>query len=309
MDQPTIIPIPREPTRANLFQQLLATIQSLTGLRTVIYDNDRFTARAGRHAIDNAFTGHRCEFCTLVRNSPGSEDGCRRSDIEEAVQEAGARREPFLHLCHAGLIEVVMPVVWRGEHVATVFCGQALVEGSPAADKDWIRKRWRELQLSQKRILPAYRALPHVSKEQLVQVGRVLFLALGRLAQAESRAALDRALSTERSPVVHKARAYVDQHFREPVMGIARVAAQVGVSAAHLSRVFHRTVGITFSDYLTERRIEEAKDLLRSTNLKIADVTDQVGYAHQSYFGRIFKRLTGQSPSRYRLMNRTATRR
>ena len=57
------------PSFMNLFQELLETIESLAGLRTVIYDRQMFTTRAGRYAVNAAFSGHRSEFCALIRST------------------------------------------------------------------------------------------------------------------------------------------------------------------------------------------------------------------------------------------------
>ncbi|MBM4050112.1 MAG: helix-turn-helix domain-containing protein [Planctomycetes bacterium] len=297
---------PKERSSANLFQELLATIQSLTGLRTVIYDRQQFTMRAGRQAIDAAFAGHRSEFCTLIRGTEAGSKGCTASDVEEATQEAGRRGEPFLHVCHAGLMEVVMPVVYRGEHVATVFCGQAIVEGCPAADVKWLTKRAGELGIGLDHVMPAYEALPRISQEKLVQIGRLLFLALNQLAESESRAALDRALALERNEAVRSAIAYVEEHFRDP-LGIEALARHVHLTPAYLSRLFRKTTGMTFTDYLTQRRVAEAKELLRTTAMKVSDVAFEVGYSHQSYLGRKFRQVTGHTPVAYRRANQAET--
>lgn len=292
----------RPPSSANLFQELLETIESLTGLRTVIYDRQRFTARAGRHVIDSSFAGHRSRFCALVRTSDAGHDECNASDVGEATEEAGRRGEPFLHLCHAGLIEVVMPVLYRGEHVATVFCGQTIVEGCPAADGPWLAKRAEQLGLEPRELTAARDALPRITEEKLVQIGKMLFLALNHLAETESRAALDRVLALERSEPVREAIDYVERHFQEPIR-IEDIAKRVHLTVPYLSRLFHKVTGTTFVDHLTQRRIAEAKELLKSTSMKIIDVAFAVGYADQSYFGRRFRQVAGQTPSDFRRAN------
>ncbi len=297
-----------ETSDANLFQEILETIESLTGLRTVIYDLQRFTAQAGRHAIDAAFSGHRSEFCTLIRSTAAGQDGCNASDVQEAVEEAGRRGEPFLHVCHAGLMEVVIPVLYRDKHVATVFCGQGIVKGCPAANRGWLVKRAKELDIAAEVILPAYAKLPRTTKEKLVQIGKLLFLALSQLAEAESRAALDRALALERHQAIRRALAYIDAHFGED-LGIKEISHEVHLTPAYLSRLFRKTIGITFIGYLTQRRIAAAKELLRTTAMSMSDIAFQVGYSHQSYFGRKFKQIAGQTPSAYRQANQMKERR
>ena len=295
-------PSTQHPSSANLFQELLDTIQSLTGLLTVIYDRQHFTARAGRHTIDSSFAGHRSGFCALIRTSKTEPGACGASDTEEATQEAARRGEPFLHVCHAGLVEVVMPVIHQGESVATVFCGQAIVEGSPAADVKWLSRRIRQLDLDRKEVMRAYDALPRISEAKLVQIGKLLFLALTHLAETEGRAAFERALALGRNRPVRDAIAHVDQHFDE-IVRIEDVAARVRLSPAYFSRLFHKVTGMTFIDYVIQRRVAEAKKLLSTTSMAMTDIAFAVGYSHQSYFGRKFRQITGQTPTAFRKSN------
>ena len=291
------------PSSGNLFQELLETIQSLTGLRTVIYDRERFTARAGRHTIDSSFSGHRSDFCALIRSTDAGQEACRVSDVVGATEEAGRRGEPFLHVCHAGLMEVVIPVLYRGEQVATVFCGQAIVDGCPAESNVRLAKRAAQVGIDAQAATRARDALPCISEDQLVQIGKMLFLALNHLAETEGRAALERALALERSEAIRSTVLHVDRHFQEPLR-VEDMARRVSLTAAYFSRLFHRVTGMTFVDYLTQRRIAEAKELLKSTAMRVIDIAFAVGYGDQSYFGRKFRQVTGQTPTAFRRENR-----
>jgi AraC-like DNA-binding protein len=194
-------------------------------------------------------------------------------------------------------------VVHRGENVATVFCGQAILEDSPAAHDDWLAKRARDLGVDPALLIAARDKLPRIAEKKLMQIGKLLFLALSHLAVTEGRQALDRALALERAEPIRESLSYVEEHFREPI-GIRDLSRHVHLTSAYLSRFFHKAMGITFSDYLTQRRIAEAKELLQNTAMKMSDIAFEVGYSHQSYFGRKFKQLTGLTPGQFRKANR-----
>ncbi|MDB5084258.1 MAG: AraC family transcriptional regulator [Bacilli bacterium] len=81
-------------------------------------------------------------------------------------------------------------------------------------------------------------------------------------------------------------------------------ADQMAISPFTLSKLFKQITGLNFIDYLTDIRIDKAKELLRGTELKINDVAEQIGY-QPSYFARIFKRHEGVTPSQYRDMSRS----
>jgi AraC-like DNA-binding protein len=76
-----------------------------------------------------------------------------------------------------------------------------------------------------------------------------------------------------------------------------------GTSPYTLSRAFKHIAGINFIDYLTDLRIDNAKTLLRETEMKINEVAERVGYQH-TYFNRIFKKYEGITPSKFRELNR-----
>jgi AraC-like DNA-binding protein len=72
-------------------------------------------------------------------------------------------------------------------------------------------------------------------------------------------------------------------------------------SSGYFSKYFHKRVGISFQDYVIEKRIELAKELLqRNQEMKISSVAFRCGYNDVSYFSRIFKKRTGKTPQQYK---------
>ncbi|WP_054023930.1 response regulator transcription factor [Bacillus sp. FJAT-28004] len=100
------------------------------------------------------------------------------------------------------------------------------------------------------------------------------------------------------SPVVAKAKAILDNHFNED-LHLSTICTMVGVSDSYLSKQFAKEIGINFINYLTNLRIEKAKEGLEN-GLKIYDVAESVGYVNPEHFSRIFKKVTGLSPVSYR---------
>jgi len=86
----------------------------------------------------------------------------------------------------------------------------------------------------------------------------------------------------------------------EADLSLNEISALINLSPSHFSTVFSQETDQTFRDYLTAIRIQKAKELLRTTNLKSSDVSCQVGYNDPHYFSFVFKKNTGFSPSEFR---------
>lgn len=102
--------------------------------------------------------------------------------------------------------------------------------------------------------------------------------------------------------MIEQAMIYLQQNYMKDI-SLDSCADHSGTNPFFLSKSFKQVTGKNFIDYLTELRMEKAKELLRESEMKINDVAEQVGYQH-SYFNRIFKKLEGMTPTRYRELSR-----
>lgn len=105
--------------------------------------------------------------------------------------------------------------------------------------------------------------------------------------------------------IIFQAKAYIDAHFSDSNLLLEDVASRVNLSPSHFSMVFGRETGESFKSYLTRIRIERAKELLRSTNLKCSEIAYQSGYNDPHYFSYAFKKRTGLPPQEFRQLART----
>lgn len=92
---------------------------------------------------------------------------------------------------------------------------------------------------------------------------------------------------------------YCNRCYRDDLR-LESLADQFHISSYYLSRLFKRTTGFTFKEYINTLRIREAEKLLRETGIKIIDISEQVGFANVSHFNRKFKQVTRMSPRDFR---------
>ena len=278
-------------------EQLLVTVESLTGLEASVYPADPMVVS---ESIDSLPAGHRrhmSDFCRLVKGRDSH--GCRGHDSLITTRRAGEIGEAFVQQCHAGVAEVVIPVFGNGEHLATVFIGQVVTEAVEVAGFEWIWRRLRSGTLDRRNLHTAFAALPRMSEHSLLQIGQFVECALQGMAQQMSDEMLERQLRIQEFPQVRNALRILE---KEQCWGIsqAEMARRVHVSTAYFSRLFKRVIGHTFSDYLNSLRMRQAQNLLHQTRLPVSQIARRLGYARQSYFTRRFRAVTGMTPSDYR---------
>ncbi|NNV07600.1 response regulator [Geobacillus sp. MMMUD3] len=105
------------------------------------------------------------------------------------------------------------------------------------------------------------------------------------------------------SPVVRRAKQYIQKHFSQSELTLESVAQFLNVSPVYLSRMIKQELGISFVHLLTKLRMTKAVELLLSTELSIHEIAEQVGYDTQHYFSTAFKKVMGVSPNQYRKMH------
>lgn len=103
------------------------------------------------------------------------------------------------------------------------------------------------------------------------------------------------------SAILGSAIEYIEEHYHEEEISLNKVAAHVNMSPSHFSTIFSQEMGRTFIEYLTNVRMEKAKELLMCTNMKSSEVGYAAGYKDSHYFSYLFKKTQNCTPKEYRL--------
>lgn len=107
-------------------------------------------------------------------------------------------------------------------------------------------------------------------------------------------------LNVSETDAIVKAKRYIADKYEETDLSLINVAEYVGLNEKYFTNRFTKETGETFSTYLTGLRIQKSQELLKTTNFKVYEVAEMVGYNNVEHFNRMFKKLNGMSPNQYR---------
>ena len=122
-------------------------------------------------------------------------------------------------------------------------------------------------------------------------------------AESENASSRNRAEPVE----VWKTRKFIEEHSGEE-LSLSRVAKAVNIHPNYLSEKFKQVTGMNFVEYVARTRFEKACRLLHDGDLRISDIAFAVGFQSLSQFNRVFKKLSGKSPTQHRAAKRVVRR-
>ncbi len=100
--------------------------------------------------------------------------------------------------------------------------------------------------------------------------------------------------------IVDGAVKYIEENYADEELSLNQLASHVNVSPNHLSTIFSQQTGRTFIKYLTEYRMDKAKEMLKCTAMRSSEISEAVGYKDPHYFSYMFKKTVGMTPTNYR---------
>lgn len=244
------------------------------------------------------FGAHQCPFCAMILQSP---EGCARCAREHArVQDRAAESlEPQRVCCFAGMADVAVPVVVYGEHVATLFAGQVFLQ-KPTKQRfnrlvQQLLKWGVETDLASLR--EAYLHSRVIAAPEFRAMVRLLRIFAHHLARYAHECLLQRAGGEP--PGVTRAKEFAQQHAAEQI-AMPDAARYVHLSASYFCKMFRKSTGITFTEYVARVRVEKAKTLLLDINKRVCEIAFDSGFESIPHFNRVFKRYAGVAPTEYR---------
>ena len=236
-------------------------------------------------------------FCTTLAET---EPGCRLCVEQQAnLAVAGSTGATHSATCPAGLTDSVVPVRVGNKLLGFLQTGQvALKKLTPAnfrriaeflkkggADVDW------------ETLEKAYFGTRVIERKQYDSVLRLLEIFARHLSLAAEQIATQQMHAEP--PLVSRAREIIEQRSGEE-LPLTEIARCVHASTFHFCKTFKRATGMTFTQYLSMVRIAKAKRLLSNPQARISEIAFEAGFASITHFNRMFRRVTGQSPTDFR---------
>lgn len=229
-------------------------------------------------------TFHECAFCRAVKADPARLALCSRNDSLLLAEEAEKRGGPFPHRCHAGAVELIVPLAEGGRCRELLFAGifREGEDGTP----------YPELEAE-------FSALPFASRLPLDTLTRTLAALAPILRGRRDALRLDAAAGSGKDARIAAAVAAIRRRPGEKC-AVRELARRACLSESRFLHLFRRETGLPVSEFLLRERIREAKRLLRETGLPLLRVALECGFHDQSHFSGRFRRETGLTPLAYR---------
>ena len=271
-------------------RSLIANLYVLTGVPANILDAQ------GR---DNYLFGGHPPFCRLINDNPEGHRRCVECDMWKVRTYSASGGFQF-YRCHLGICEALMPLYNREKPLAWLVFG-CFLDDSTLGDQwentramlDWWSGDLEELHL-------AFLQFRQYSSQELQAYSETLE-ALYAYIRLENLI-----LDAEQSDL-QKLSLYLDQHYMEK-LSLAGISKALHIGRTKLCALAKElSGGQTLSQLIAQRRIIAAKRLLLQSSLPISAIAEEVGISDYNYFTKVFRSVTGMTPSRFRKTARTVS--
>ena len=272
-----------------LFQEYERAYSTATGLPLAFQPLETF---------DLPFQGKRQEngFCAIMARKNHSCSACLQ--LQDKLRQ-DALEKTATAICAHGLCEAAVPVRLGNKVIGFLQTGQVLLEKPSAAKVDQVVAHVREGGCKEKpeALREAYLKTPVVPREKFISTLQLLTIFAELLSIKSNQVAVTQA-NAEPAIVTKAKRIILERHAENLSLGM--VADEVHVSPFYLCKLFRKTTGLTFTEFVSRTRMEKAKNLLLNPNLRVSEIVYEVGFQSLTHFNRVFKKMMGESPTGFR---------
>ena len=274
---------------SDTFQEFSASFSSVTGLPLTLRPATFWNLPLHRAKNEGPF-------CKAVADSPHGCSAClqMQEELESAAQNNAACKE-----CPFGLIDSAVPVKIEGRTIAYLQTGQVAIKPIQKMNLERAQKilAKKGIQLDISNLEDAYLQTRYVEPERYQSMINLLKFMADHLSSISNQLAIRQ---NNAEPVfIAKARKYIEENITEE-LPLSRVAKAVHTSSFYFCKMFKKVTGLNFTHYVSRVRVEQAKALLQNPNLRISEIAFDVGFQSLTHFNRVFRNITGVSPSEFR---------
>ncbi len=235
-------------------------------------------------------------FCAMMAQRSKACAACLQ--VQQQLAET-ATHEAQSVTCHFGLCDIAVPVRTGDKLVGFLQTGQIFRKKPTEAQFKRVEQQAGEWGVGAGRVemKKAYFDTRVLSAREHEAAVKLLGIFAEHLSIISNQILVQQA--NAEPPVIARAKQFIHDHQHED-LSLGAVSKAVHTSTFYFCKLFKKATGINFTDYLSRVRIEKAKQLLLNPNLRVSEIAYEVGFQSLTHFNRVFKKIVGQSPTRYR---------
>lgn len=230
------------------------------------------------------------KYCRCIRENPKGENACKKSELA-LLEKCKSTKETQMHICHAGLLDMVSPIIYDNEIIGYIIFGQMRADSSFTKLEKYIHSLGLDTQMMQYH----YNKIPFYDSDKIQSVSNIADMLVKYIL-------LENMLKPNIEKSVQGAINFIEENL-EKKLTIKSISRQVNVSKTVLYNKFHSYFNCTISEYINQKRVEKSIEYLIKTDLSMEEISQKVGFSSASYYSKIFKRLKGTSPLKYKKVN------
>ncbi len=226
-------------------------------------------------------------FCALIQQSKDGHKLCYQSDcalLSKCRQGEGAQS----HICHAGLTDMAIPIFYLNTPIAYIILGQIKTK----SDFGEIEAKLSMTDVDKAELKRLYDEMPLWDSDKISSIANIATI-------LSKHILIGNMISPLRDKSIENAIDFINNNLSHD-LSIEFISKSTGISPSSLYKLFHTHLNCTVGDYINNKRVEKAKELLLDNELTIEMISQSTGFSSAAYFSKIFKSRLGQSPTSYR---------
>ena len=300
---------------ANPYEQLLSSI-STDPFVLIKRHLENFITRYGVHinfhdicgisyihpqleAIFSPYLYHNNSFCNFIKKAENCFKRCG-GNKQKLFYYCSKQTQPFYGQCYMGIEEFVFPVRYDDKLIA-MFC-IGLFSSDIEKNLDTLGKAADEMNLDPQQCIEIYLNVVKSVDFPVLEMSYDLLLICNYISNLYKNHIENIQLSSEfqHDNVIQRTIDFIRKNYNRD-LSLELLAANCYCNPSYLSHIFKQKMKMGIIDYVHQVRVDQAKNLLDITNYSITEIATLIGFQDSGYFTRVFKRITGFTPSTYKL--------
>lgn len=259
---------------------LLKDFHEVTGLRIALFWLDKQEIAA--------YPKNFSKLCGLVKLDENMRENCEYCNIN-AFTECERKKSLYIYKCHLGLTEAVLPIFYEETIIAFLMFGQVLDGDNKKALIDKTFKTLKIIDKSlKKEVYYSITEMPHKKIEAIAKMMEVY----------ASYIQFSDCIYLHMGGIATLIKTFIEQNI-DKELSIELITKRFNIGKTTACNKFKEDFHITINQFITKKRLEKAKEMLRNGNHTVSEVSDLCGFSDYNYFIRTFKKHIGKTPSKF----------